>query len=1071
ANLDITALYNPTNVTPPNTLDPNALDAFGAVMFTNVSASVPQVAAPLDGLNGVVSLAGQSALTDLTGRFGGTPFHVNGTALNLLHRTRHNNKQIWEVGKPTLAFRGSLKNADFVKLAHLVHYERYIPHLDPQVPAILSKSSAVGDADFQVVGPLDDPTATVTTHLPLARYDTYRAENVQAQALYANHRLDTDVRAQVAGGDAILRGRVQMDKTGAFQVEGHAKNLDLAKAGLQIKQKVTGTVRADFTMRGQRGRTPNITAQADVRDAGLNDQTVHSIYLRAETVGRKLVLRTLRAEDTKGFALAGGTVDLTTQQLNINIEADELDIGAFAQAFPLPAMQIPGHPPPAPDAKPQPLSIDGIGYLRASIGGTVKAPELNGKLSAYALQTDKKDANSLLANKAEADFTVNRNALHITQGRVERYPGLITFFGDVNAPFDGNPYIHLTVRTDDKNRLSVSDVLQIAKIETPNFLVTGTIVTDDLVVEGTPSALHVDAPFTARIEDATVNGARVNNVFVTATYDGTDLHILKAGAGIAQGTLAASGTVKKAGDLDLDVSGNHIVLERLKQILPEAALDNVTGIANVKAHISGTAADPIAEARQVEVQGLTYNGYAAGDISGTVRYADGAVFAQNFTLTDSTINKAVLVVPDLTYHLESQSIQTDKPIRLEGIPISRVRDLIRSLPAPQNDPGSTLPGSFGQTELGRVATEYMNRLDGALSGTMSVTGTLEDPRADVKVNSSDIRLNEYLITELSGQATVTLKSATGSGAKIVLKPVLPRPGANPDAPDATISLGHFAVNYKGDIDADLSAYNLDADLLKGFLPAEKRIDINGTVDYLNVVASGKTASPNLEVSLNLRNINYQGQTLDRVDISRAEVHGATMENGKIIEPGYIRATDIQMEKRDRSTAEIRKYTARAGGSITGFQWQAPFIPNDAKLDMNASFAPQDAADNNLRIVSLFAPNVLPPTVVGTLSLNAAVKGTRAAPLLTGGLTVTAPKFQFGQFATGLKDLRAVLTFHNDRVEVSEFSGHTQVYDVKGNEIKKGGTGSNITLTGSLPLGVDGALDPKGLHLAVDQAIF
>ncbi len=1071
ANLDLTALYTPVNAMPPNTLDPNALDAHGAVQFTNVSASIPQIAAPLQEVSGAVSLVGQSVLTDLTGRFGGAAFRLNGTAFNVIRRAQRNHKTFWEFAKPTLALKGSLVNADFVRIAHLTHYERFIPHLAPEVPVILSKSSAVGDADFQVVGPLDDPTATLTTRVPVARYDTFRAEAVRGQALYSHHTIDTDMRARVAGGDIALRAHVVADKTGAFQVEGHAKNLNLAKSGFPFKQKLRGTARADFTIRGQQGRTPNITAQADVVDAALNDQTVHSIYLRAETVGRKLVLRTARLEDTKGFVLASGTLDLKTQQLNINVEADELDIGAFAQAFPLPAALTAPKTPDVANAKPQPIPIDGIGYLRATVGGTLKAPELNGKLSAFALQTDKKDANSLLANKAEADFTFTRNTLHINQGTVERYPGLLTFFGDVTGIFDGKPDVHLTVRTDDKNRLSIADLLQVAKIDTAGFLISGTLVTDDLVVEGPPSALHVVAPFTARIEDATINGARINNVFVTATFDGVKLHLLKAGAEIAQGTLAASGTVTKDGKLDLEVSGSHIVLEDLKQILPEVALDNVAGIASVQAHIGGTLTEPEADARQVEVKGLAYNGYVAGDVRGAVRYIDKTVLAQNFILTDATTNKPVLTVPGLTYHPDSQGIQTDNPIRLDAISIARVRDLIRSLPAPQNDPGSTLPGSFGQTELGRVATEYMNKLEGALSGTLSVTGTLEDPRADVRVNSADIRLNDYLITELSGQATVSKKTATGSGIRIVLRPLQPRPGVNPDSPDSTLSLGHFTVGYKGDVDADLTAYNLDADLLKGFLPPDKRIDFSGTVDYLDIVASGKTASPNLEISLNLRNIGYRGQTLDRVDISRAEVRGATIENGNVVEPGYIRATDIQVEKRDRTTKEIRKYTAHAGGAISGFQWQSPFIPDDAKLDLTANFAPQDASDNNLQVVSLFAPNLLPPTVVGTLTLNAAVKGTRAAPQLSGGLTVAAPKFQFGKFATGLEGLRAVLTFHDDKIDVTEFSGHTQVYDALGNAVKKGGTGSNILLSGSLPLGVNGALDPKGLHIAVDQAIF
>lgn len=1070
ANLDITALYNPINTTPPNTLDLNALDAYGAVQFSNITADVPQAGAPIEGVNGVVSLAGQSLITDVNGRFGGAGFHVNGSAFNLLRKARSGGKTVWAFAKPTVTLKGTLQHADLVGLAHLVHYERYIPHMAPEVPAIISKSSGVADLAFQVVGPIDDPTATLTARMPVARYDTFRADAIEAQALYAHRTVDADVKARFAGGDAVARARVSVDDPGAFQVEGHVKNLNLAQTGLKMKEQVSGIARADFTMRGKRGQTPNITAQAEASDVGLNGQTVHSVYARAETVGQKLVLRTLRAEDLKGFALASGTLDLKTQQLNLNVEADELDIGAFARAFPLPPIQPAGQPPD-PDAKPQPLPIDGIGYLRASVGGTLKAPNLSGKLSAFALQTDKQDATSLLANKAEVDFTADRNALHIAQGTVERYPGLVTFFGDINGILEGKPQLHLTVRTDDKNRLSVSDLLQIAKIETPGFLITGTLATSDLIVEGTPADPRVNTPFTARIEDATVNGARVNNAYVTATFDGTNLHVLKLSADVAQGNVAATGNVSKDGALDLDVSGSHLVLERLTRIFPEITLDNVTGIANVQAHVSGTIHDPVAQANQVQVQNLNYNGYAAGDIMGTARFSNKTVFARNFTLTDSTMTKPVLVVPDLTFHLDSKEIKTEQPIRLDGLTVARLRELVRSLPSPQTEPGSLQPGSFGQTELGRVASDYMNKLEGALSGSVSVTGTLDEPKANVSLNSTDIRLNDYVITELSGQATVTKTEAVGSGARIVLRPILPPPGSNPDNLDSTIALSRFSVGYKGKIDADLTAFNLNADLLKGFLPPDRRIDVNGTVDYLNVVASGNTASPDLEVSLNLRNIAYRGQTLDRVDISHAEVRGATVENGKVTEPGYIRANDIQVEKRDRSSKEIRKYTARAGGSITGFQWQAPFIPDDAKLDLTANFGPQDPTDNNLRVISLFAPNVLPPTAEGTLTLNAAVQGTRAAPRLSGGLAITAPKFQFGNFATGLKDLRAALTFRNDRIEVSEFSGHTQVYDAHGEPVKKGGEGSNIVLTGSLPLGVDGSLDPNGIHLSIDKIIF
>ncbi len=1070
ANVDITALYSPVNNTPPNTLDPNALEGHGTVQFSGVNASVPQAAAPLEGLNGVASVVGNSVLTDVSGRFAGSAFHLNGSAFNLLRKMQRQGRSVTEFAPPTLAMQGDVQNADFVRLAHLLHYERYVPQLPKEVVAALKTSRAVGSADFQVVGPLNDPTATVNARLTAAQYDVFRGEAIHAQALYAHRAVDTDIRGRYAGGDVAARAHVGLDKPGAFQVEGHARGVQLARTGFDFHGPVKGTGRLDFTMRGQTGRTPNITAQGELFDASLHGQSLHSVYARAETVGRSLVLRTLRAEDTKGFALASGTMDLTTQRLDINLEADELDIGALAQAFPLPVTPASSGKANPADPETQALSIDGIGYLRGRVTGTLKAPELRGKLSAFALQTDKKDANSLIANKAEAEFALIHDDLHIENGRIERYPGLLTFSGDVNGLLTGKPTVSLKARADDKNRLSVADLLQIAKIDTKGVLLAGTLTTGELVVEGTPVNLRVNTPFTARIEDASVNGEPVKNILITATYDGTHLHILNAELEAAGGTVIASGLISKDGKLDLEVSGKNIVLEQLDKALPNAALDNLTGIAALDAHIGGTFEEPESDVRLAEITGLTYNGYAAGNLRTSGRYANKTAFAQNLTLADAISGKTVLTVPGFTYHVDSSGIQTDQPIRLEAMPIARLRDLVRSLPTPTPEPGTTAV-LFGQTEIGKAAILYMGKLDGALSGTLSLTGTTEDPTAEVKINASDIRLNDYLITELSGQATVTKTQAKGSGAKIVLRPLLPQPGANPDNPDATLSLSPFTVVYKGKIDADLTAYNLDADLLKGFLPPDKRIDVSGKVDYLDITATGQTASPDLEVSLNLRNIGYRGQTLDRVDVSRAEIRGTTFDNGKVVQEGYIRATDIQVEKRDTSTKEIRKYTAHAGGSISKFQWQSPFVPDDAALNLKATFAPQDANDNNLRVVALFAPNILPPTVEGTLTLDAEIGGTRAKPRLTGGMTVTAPKLQFSNFATGLANVTAALTFQDDQIEVTHFSGHTQVYDAKGEALKKGGSGSEIALTGSLPLGVDGTLSDTGLHLFIDQAVF
>ena len=56
-------------------------------------------------------------------------------------------------------------------------------------------------------------------------------------------------------------------------------------------------------MRGRRGQTPFISAQAQADNVRLNGQSIQSVYARAATVGRNLIVRQVRLDDPKGFAL------------------------------------------------------------------------------------------------------------------------------------------------------------------------------------------------------------------------------------------------------------------------------------------------------------------------------------------------------------------------------------------------------------------------------------------------------------------------------------------------------------------------------------------------------------------------------------------------------------------------------------------------------------------------------------------------------------------------------------------------------------------------------------------------
>src|SRR5262249_41041294 len=152
-------------------------------------------------------------------------------------------------------------------------------------------------------------------------------------------------------------------------------------------------------------------------------------------LGKKLLLNTLRIEDDKGFALASGSMDLRSQKLDINVEADELDVGPIVQAV---RKQLGGagtKPPLRTEtaaiggggATSTPFNLDalqGVGYVRAHVGGSLRQPEVQGKVSAFTLTAGKVGVDRVMA-----DFDMTRDAVRIASGTAERYPGELTFSG------------------------------------------------------------------------------------------------------------------------------------------------------------------------------------------------------------------------------------------------------------------------------------------------------------------------------------------------------------------------------------------------------------------------------------------------------------------------------------------------------------------------------------------------------------------------------------------------------------------------------------------------------------------
>src|SRR5207245_2070975 len=85
-----------------------------------------------------------------------------------------------------------------------------------------------------------------------------------------------------------------------------------------------------------------------------------------------------------------------------------------------------------------------------------------------------------------------------------------------------------------------------------------------------------------------------------------------------------------------------------------------------------------------------------------------------------------------------------------------------------------------------------------------------------------------------------------------------------------------------------------------------------------------------------------------------------------------------------------------------------------------------------------------------------VTGTRAKPILTGSVDIYAPRIKAQNLATGLGTVDGTFRFDNDKLTaerftaVSQISNQKQILPIKNNVLLSGG---NVTLTGSLPLGL------------------
>ena len=1138
-DVDLSAVYAPPPNTPLTSVDLNAIDAQGSLNARNISLTAPQLDAPLQNasVNGIFTT--DSFQGSVSGQYAGIVVSVQGQAIGLLKREVQPDGKLRTIAAlPTVALQGQTGPLDIAHVLAVLHLEKRLPKVPADIRARIAQTSGhVRDLKFQIAGDATNPTVSVAGHVDTLHSFGYNAANIDLRALLDKRVVTADVRGKVEGGDAAARARVLTQEPGTFDLEAHARNMQLAALRKLVRRDIAGRGELDLTMRGRYRQPPYISAQAQAFDVKLNNQNFHSLYARAATVGRNLVVRTIRLDDPKGFAFASGTVDLTTQQIKLNVAADNLDISAILKAAKPTTSKTtaaaPGNanpnnalltqstinnrqssivnrqsPIPTPDTLFNVNAIQGQGFFRGRVDGTISNPELSGRLSAFGLQ-----AGQAGLDRVRVDFSASKDAVIVAKGVAERYPGKVTFSGQVTDPLGKDPAVQLRAAADN---VDIPDALRLAGVQTgvvganggslpnnsPNtltnkhpldeYVILGSVSTSPILLSGTLKSLKLAEPVTVTGNNVSVNGLAVENLKAVAALNNSDVRLASFHADVAGGSITASGSLsnlqdaingkKELSDISATVDAVNIDAGRISDVLPVSLLKySAAGTLNAQATVSGTLANPRIHAT-TETSGVVLSDQSNRVINiGTVRadatYADDKVTVRSLSVNPFGLPTGAggqIEANEVVYDPQSKAIRGI--VRWNGLEFQRLREMFAKSP-------------FTETTVGKQVLDQLNALTrplaGSTTGQARLGGTTNALTADLTFSATGIRIEDRAITSISGSAYLDKTHL------LIPSPTTPDQNIRLQSPDINMDVSGVDADFKkdangkgGKLGADVRVSILNLGAIRQLVPASIAQDpakaqlvralnqLVGGKGEAEFVASGTTDSPVVQASINLTDIalqtgaNSPPQVINRIDIAHL-----TASEGKI-DTDIIELVKNRLDKNEVVDA---RFEANARGSI-GFSWKPPFIQPDAVIDIQATVPEQ-----GLEALGAFGQN-LNVTSDGKFSLRARVSGTLDNPQASGSLMVNADKLQFGTrttdasgktvadlYRTGLKNLRGQIDFRNDRIQVHDgFTALTQVFDGKGKADDPKQASQPISLTGSLPLT---GRTTEGIRLIAQHVVF
>jgi translocation and assembly module TamB len=226
------------------------------------------------------------------------------------------------------------------------------------------------------------------------------------------------------------------------------------------------------------------------------------------------------------------------------------------------------------------LELAGQMAFNGHIRGKLDSPDLDGRFSLGSLLMNGNDLGALTAS-----VIATPSEVRIADGKLtEKDGGGIQF--SLNAPRTGENNISVDATLDRANASVLLAVLPMNKDMKDRLGETRSDINGRVTITGLPGAMSGSADL--RLGAGVIAGEPFESIVARATFNGSTVNLETVDARLGAGHITANGTFDiKAKSGDINATAQGIQLSRIATISGSPSLQNLTGTADVTAHISG----------------------------------------------------------------------------------------------------------------------------------------------------------------------------------------------------------------------------------------------------------------------------------------------------------------------------------------------------------------------------------------------------------------------------------------------------------------------------------------------------